>query len=937
MKNVKFYLSALFFLAIGVLCAQQNNPGTLLPRNEKIITGKLENGLTYYICHNEKPENRAIFGLVVNAGSVLEEDSQQGLAHFTEHMGFNGTKHFPGNSLVDELEKKGIVFGSDINASTGCEQTEYFVNLPTDDTVLFDMGLKVLDGWAFGMLLTGDEIDKERGVIIEEWRVYQSGEERLDYKTLPITLKGSKYPDRLPIGTLDNLQNFNYSDLRSFYKKWYRPDNMAIIIVGDFNVKQMEKKVIDYFTMNDKPSTPLVRPEQVIPDNNEPLIAIATDPEATASIVELNYKHPGKKYLTYGDFRESLVESLFSSMLQSRFDEISNQKNCPYQYGYCYSGSYWSRNNDAFQFYFNAKEDKSMTTLSIILTEIQRLKEHHFLATELVRAKEEELSAAEQSANEQDKKDNRILFYNIAFDFLENCTYTSNTFDFELTKELLPTITLEEINALIDKMFEDNNITMALTMPEKKGAKVPTEQDVLNLMKKIAKQKTTPYVDKVSTLPFLCKEPAAGKVVKRSDDPRLGTTTLELSNGAKVIIKSTDFKNDEIRLQAISKGGTSLYPDNLLVNAQYAGSVIGDCGIGNYTPDELDKFKQGKQYYLFSSIGSYSENIYGMSCKKDFETFLQHLYMVFEAPRKDADVFERKIEEWRNSISMRKNSPDIQFQIDFYKATHPTDTRSIIALEKEHLSKMNLDQMYRIYRERFSNAADFTFALVGNIDIETAIPLIEKYIGGISSTGKPENSIDRSSDFAKGIVDKQLYKGIADKTLFGIETEVPFERSEHNYLAISILNNILDIRMTEDIREKLSGTYGAYAGLSYSRLFKPTANLYIDLGCDPNRVDELTTAIWATIDKIMNEGPTEKDFNKAKEQLIREKETSLKENYYWARLIYLYYYNDYNFYTYNEYVDAINALTVDDIKAVAQYLKHDNYVRFTLYPQKMKK
>jgi zinc protease len=921
---------------------QPINLNTPLPVNENVKIGKLDNGLTYYIQANQKPENRAMFYLAVNAGSVLETDDQVGLAHFAEHMGFNGTKQFPGNSMIDQLEKRGIVFGREINAYTSFDETVYHVTLPTDDEELFDMGLKILDGWAFGMLMTGEEIDKERGVIIEEWRVRGGARDRMRDKTLPIELKGSQYAQRMPIGTLENLQQFKYSSIRNFYKTWYRPDNMAIVVVGDFDAEKMEKMVIDYFQMNNKPTTPLNRPYYSIPDNKEPLIAIAADPEATSTGFILNYKQPGTKTETVADFRRNLAYSLFTSMFSARISELGESKTAPFQYGGSYYSTYYSRVNDAFRVSFTAKENKGLETFELALTEIKRLQQHGFLQTELDRAKEQLLSRYERSAKEESKRETRSIAFSYGSNFLRNNPISSAQYNYELAKALLDgnavtEITLEEINKIINQWIKNEDITINFTMPEKKDMKVPAEKDFLTLFEKVKKLNTTPYVDNVVTLPFLAKEPKAGKVEKRIYNEKFDYTELLLSNGATVVIKITDFKNDEIMFNAYSKGGTSLYPDNKLLNAQYAVSVVSNSGIGNYNPTELKKFMAGKNFVVYPRINPLDEMMAGNSTIADFETFLQYVYMLFEAPRKDREVFEKNIDSWKTSINSRKNSPDYQFSIFNYYLKYPNDKRNIVQLEEKHLKMMNLDEMYTIFRERFSNGNDFIFYIIGNIDMKKHIPLIEKYIGGIPSTEKKEQWIDRSPEFTKGVVDKTLYAGIGEKTQVSIATEMPFDWNDKDRLCVTMLGNIVKIKLTEDIREKLGGTYGTSFSLSPYKEPKQEITMNISLGCEPTRVDELTQAIWDVLDEIIKNGPSEIDIDKAKKQLCSRREVAVKENsswYFWLNGLYKY--GD-KLLTLEEYKEQVNAITVEDLKKVAKYLQHDQYVRAVLLPEGMKR
>jgi zinc protease len=849
-------------------------------------------------------------------------------------MGFNGTKQFPGNTLVSELEKKGVVFGRQLNANTGFEATQYFVILPTDDKAMFDMGLKILDGWAFNMLLTEDEIDSERGVIIEEWRLYQSADERMFEKMLPILFKGSQYAIRNVIGTLDNLQNFPYKSLRDYYKRWYRPDNMAIIVVGDFDGKEMEKQVKDFFTINDNPSTPLERPYFQILDNKEPIVAILTDPEATESAFSIDFKQPKTEIKTYGDYRDDIINDLIADMMNARFEELAEKKTNPFNNAYGYYGDYWSKRNDAFQIWGEAKEGKLLPSMELTFTELKRIDLHGFLATEYERAKTEYFANAEKAAKEEDKTNSVNHSYAYSRGFLNKVPVVGSAINFEIVKDFLFDITLEEINEKAKTFITEENIAVSITMPEKKGLKVPTEKEVLAIIKKFNTMTPKQYVDNVNTLPFLAKNPTPGKVAKTTPNEKLDYVELQLNNGATVILKNTDFRNDEIRFTAFSPGGSSLYEAPVLPNVTYAPSVINDCGIGNYSPTDYSKFMMGKNYRIYAGISAYEESISGMSVPKDFETFLQHLYMIFEAPRKDKEVFERNIEQWKEQVANYENNPEWQYQKFSARTRYPNNPR-LLFLDEKAIKVMNLEQMFKVYYERFSNASDFTFIFVGNIDIEKSIPLIEKYIGGIPA-GKKEKIINRDFPMAKGVIDETIFFGLADKTLVGHFTSLPYQWTPENNLANSALNNIMDIKMTENIREKLGGTYGARFSLSPSKVPVEKVMMTISLGCQPERVDEMTAEIWRTIDEVIENGPTAIDLDKAKEQMIRTFETSMKENGNWISWFKNYYDLGTAIPTFEEYKEKVNALTIEDIKKAAQYMMHNENIRTILMPEARK-
>ena len=941
MKSRIFSVLALCLLISTTGFAQNKKAVNLdeqIKLNGKVRTGKLANGLTYYVRANNKPANRAEFQIAVNAGSVLEEANEQGLAHFTEHMGFNGTKHYPGNTMIDDLEKEGIVFGREINAYTGFDQTVYMVTLPTDNARLFDMGLKILDGWASGMLMTGEEIDKERGVIIEEWRMSQGGSERLRAKTWGTMLKGSKYAERLPIGTLENLENFKYEDIRGFYQKWYRPDNMAIIVVGDFDADEMEQKVIDYFTMTPKHCTPLERPVYTIDNNKEPLVCVATDKEATSTQIQMFYKHPAKDVKTWGDYREQyLVNSLFEIMFDERLSELGEKKSCPYMQAGAGYGGFLARPVAAYQMYVVAKEGKVMEALEAMMLENRRLQQHGFLQTELDRAKESLLERYERAAKEESKTESSRIAAELVDYFLENTPMPGAIIENKWAKAMMESITLEEVNALIGKWMTEENFVCTISMPEKKGVKVPTEDKVLKAIEKCKKANTKAWVDNVKTEPFLAQEPKGGKIESTTKNEKFDYTEYVLSNGAKVIVKKTNFKNDEILTHAESNGGSSIYDDKDIMNVNFAASIVDGSGIGNYDHSQLMKFMKGKSFGISPSIGELQDVLSGSCSPKDFETQLQYIYLFFTAPRIDKEVLASEIDKMKTQINMVKNMPEFAFQEKWIKSMYPNDKRTIMIPTEAQLKQLNADKMLKIFKERFSDASDFTFTFVGNIDEKTMLPLIEKYIGGLPSLKgkKAEKWQDRSSAFAKGIVDETVYAGEANKGLMTITFENNFDWNDR--LATNALDNICSIKLTETIREELGGTYSPSFSLSYEKYpqAKSTAMCYYT--CDPTTVDKLTNATFEVLDKLIAEGPTATDLDKVKEQLILERKGRMEKNGYWLGQIIGSRFYGYEMQTLEEYSAAVNALTIEDIKAVAaKYLKHDGYVRVSMKPESMK-
>lgn len=944
MKKRSFLVIGLCLLMCSTSFAQTKTSSVDLNKEMKlegtVRYGKLDNGMTYYIKANKKPEKRAEFQLAVNAGSVLETEDQRGLAHFTEHMGFNGTKQFPGNSLIDILQQNGIAFGRDDNAYTAFDQTVYQLTLPTDKPELFDLGLKVLDGWASGMLMAGDEIDAERGVIIEEWRTGQGADERMRSKIWPIVLKGSKYADRLPIGTLENLQNFKYSSIRNFYLKWYRPDNQAIIIVGDFDADEMEKKVKDFFTMTRKPSEELNRPVETIPDNKEPLIAVATDKEATSSSVMLLYKHPATVMKTVGDFRnQEILVNLYETMINNRLQEKTNKKSCPYvaaQSGY--SSSFIARTIGGYISFGVSKDGKILETLKSLVEENERVMRYGFLQTEFERAKTSVLEMYERASKEANKTNSSTFAAQYVNNFLEGTPVVGARQEYRWAKALMDGITLEEVNALVKNWITKENIICYVTMPERKGLKVPTEQDILKVLNNASSMKVSPYVDTYKEVPFFAENVKPGKITSQTKNEEFDYTELKLSNGATFILKSTTMKDNEIRLNCWSKGGSSLYSDADLFNVQMAADIIDGCGIGQMDHNQLSKFQSTKTFGTSPYISDLEEGIAGSCAPKDLEYLMQYIHMYFTSPRKDKEILDAKVDALKSQLAQMKNSPELAFSVQLQKSMYPNDKRSVVIPTEKQIKSLDIEKMYKIFRERFNSASDFTFEMIGNFDIDTVKPLIEKYIASIPSNGKTEMWKDVSPKFAKGKVDDKVYKGTEDKSTLAILMNKPFTWNEKEKRTVDIMGEILQIQCTEVIREKLGATYSPYMSVNYDKY--PTEEFafiaYYSLA--PENVDKVTQATWEILDNMANEGVSETNLAKAKEQMIKHREANYtSSNTFWASVIKSKYVYGTEIASMETYKNLVNSITAEDVKTAAKkYLSHDEYVKVTLLPETAK-
>ncbi|MBR3939191.1 MAG: insulinase family protein [Bacteroidales bacterium] len=950
MKLRRFWLFTLMLLVASTTFAQfggaqkaekkTTDLSAKVPVDKKVRIGKLENGMTYYIRANKKPENRAQFRLAVNAGSILEDADQLGLAHFCEHMAFNGTKHYKGNEMISELQKKGIEFGRGINAWTSFDETVYYVDLPTDSPEMIEMGFKILDGWADGLLFEGEEIEKERGVILEEWRGGLGAGERMRKATWPTMLKGSLYAERLPIGEEEIIRTFKHETIKRFYNDWYRTDLQAIIIVGDIDVDATEAKIKEYFGKYTKHPNPRERKEFGVPGNVEPLVAIATDKEATSTTINMFWKHKKAPQGTVGDYRQSLVRSLVNNMLSARFGELSQKASAPFVYADAGYGGFLGRSTDAFTAAAMPKENQIDATVEMLLTELKRADQHGFVQTELDRAKEDMLSSYQKYAKEENKTQSVSFANEYTNHFLEGEVIPGIRQEYRYVKEFMPTITLEEVNALIAGWITDENFVFYLTAPEKEGYKVPTKDEVLAIVAKMKNVQTEPYVDNYKDEPLFAKElnNVNAKISKKND--KLGYTEYTLPNGVRFVVKQTNFKEDEILVRAFSFGGSSLYEDKEYLTASWASSIVDGSGIADFDNSQLGKKLQGMNISISPFISSMEEGFSGNCSPKDFETLLQLTYLYFDAPRKDKESFDRFLSQMKNQYKFIGENPQYVFIDKFQKVAYPNDKRNVLIPTEEQMNAVDYERAFNIYKERFADASDFTFFFVGNVSDEM-ISTISKYLGNLPSINRKETWKDRSTDFAKGIQKETVKKGMDNQgMLIMMGVTEGFEATTKNKMAVNMLSDAIGITAIEVIREKMGGTYSPSAGINYEILPKPEVSWQFFINCDPSKAGEIEKAAMDIMEQYIKKGPDDATLAKVKEQMIRARETNLKENSFWASILYgSYYYglDRTDEVLLDDYKKLVDSITAEDIKAIAKkYINLKNYIVVTLEPEQVK-
>ncbi|MDR1004157.1 MAG: insulinase family protein [Prevotellaceae bacterium] len=919
------------------LAAQQQMPSMPVDKNVRI--GHLENGLTYYIRHNALPANRAEFYIAQKVGSIQEEPQQRGLAHFLEHMAFNGTQHFPGDasgkSIVAWCETMGIKFGNNLNAYTSVEETVYNIsNAPVDKAGVLDSCLLILHDWSSYILLKDDEIDKERGVIREEWRSRNSGILRVYTELSPTIYGKDKYADCMPIGSIDVINNFPYEAIREYYHKWYRPDLQGLIIVGDIDVDAVEAKIKALFADVPKPVNPAERIYYPVSNNTEPIVAIGTDKEVDDPSIEIDFKHD----ITPRDQRNSIpyyvqryVTNIISSMLNARLDELRQSANPPFIRANSYYGTFFlSNTKDAFTLSASAKVDGIEEALKALLTEAERARRYGFTASEYERAKANYLQALESAYNEREKMKSPTYVSEYTRAFLDNEPIPGIEWEYTTMNNLVPNIPLELINQqMLPALMPDTNQVVIIAAPEKEGMTYPTKAYITSLLKGMKDLDVQPYVDKVSDEPLLKTPPTGGTIVKEETNQVFGTTKLTLSNGITIYLKPTDYKADEIRMRGISWGGTSLFPDKDALDMNYINSVTSIGGLGNFSATELPKILAGKKATVSTGVGDIDENVNGTCSPKDFETMMQLTYLNFTAPRKDDEAFASFKNRRRADLEAARANPLSTLNDSLRMAVYGKHPR-VVYEQPETLDKIDYNHVIELYQDRFKDASDFTFYFVGNIDMEKVKPLIAQYIGGLPVTHRKETWRDNHVDMRKGIYKNEYAK--EQQTPMATVVMVYHGKlsfNPKNSLLLNYMTQIMRMIYTDEIREKEGGTYSVSCNGSLTKYPHELALFQIVYQTDPAKKEHLNGLVTDLLKKFATEGPSADQLNKVKEYVLKTYADSQKENSYWMSRIANYFY--YGLDLDNSYTDLVNSITAKDVQQfAAELLKQGNEVEVTM-------
>ncbi len=928
MRKISFIF--LFVLIGFYVLAQDFKMSDTLPMNPNIHYGKLDNGLTYYVLHNSEPKNRAYLQLVVNAGSVLEDDDQKGLAHMCEHMAFNGTKNFPKHQLIEYLESLGMRFGADLNAYTSFDETVYMIEIPLDSAGFLDKGLQVIYDWATNVSYETEEINAERGVIFEEWRLGQGAEDRVSRQTLPLVFYGSKYAKRLPIGDTAVFMHCPPDNLRRFYKDWYRPDLQAIVVVGDFDADLVTKKVKEIFSKIPARTNERERVYPEMPKHKETLVKVATDPEMSYNSLSFYIKYDMPQYATVEDFKQEKIRDMVAMMLNSRFHEISIKPDAPFTYSGVYNFSLVGKTNMFLAFVF-PKEKQILNTVKVVSAEFQRAREFGFTQTELDRMKSSMINDAKKNFDNRNKISSDTWTRKIRGNFTVSHHYLlSPETEYLLTKEIASQITLDEVNNVAKKILsKENNV---ITYSGVDDGNIPTEQQILDVYENAAKEKIEAYKEETTDKKLVPNEPQAGKVVKEKIDDVTGVTEWTLSNGIKVVLKPTDFNDNQILLNGFSEGGYSLYPlkDNL--DARFCANLATQNGLGEYNSVELMKFMSDKNVRLRPFVRLYSEGFSGETTKDDFELMLQLIYEYFTAPQFDEDIFETAKEREKTFLQNKANSPRMIWQ-DSLICAMTNNNLYVKPMQLSDIEKLNNDNCARIFKERFADPGSFTFVFVGSIDKDSIKPIIEKYLGGLPAVDNKEKLNEVGDKYPKEMKKVIARKGKDPKSLVYTVFAGDIKPNLKNEIYLKALSFVMSDSLLDQIREKKQWTYSIWASSQIDAKPNNQYSISIFYSCAPQNVDSVNNRIVRIADNLSKTEIPDQELAKTIKKLKREHEADMRKNRYWLNQLTDIYQSggEADFVTdYEEIAESITKKTIQ--KTAKKYIKN-YYLSIILMPE----
>lgn len=927
-RQIKFIIAFTFTLFVSaiMLQAQQMPP---IPVDAHVRIGKLDNGLTYYIRENKLPENRANFYIVQKVGSVLEEDNQRGLAHFLEHMAFNGSKNFPGGdagkSMISYLETIGVKFGTNLNAMTGMDETIYNINdVPVTTPGAVENCLLILHDWSNALLLREKDIDKERKIIHEEWRTGQNAQMRVIENIAPSIFKGSKYAYRLPIGTMEVVDNFEPQVLRDYYHKWYRPDLQGIIVVGDINADEIEQRIKTLFSPIIKPENPAERVYEHIPDNDEPIVAVATDKELPMNNIMIAYKRnpvPREGKIAMDYLIHDYATRIIGQMLKERFDEMMQKPDAPFAFATAMNSTYFGvGTKDALQVVGVAKPGHVESTIAALMREVKRVHEFGFTEGEYERAKANYLSNLEQLYNEREKQQNAFYVNQYVQHFLKNEPIPSIEDSYNTLNQLVPHIPVAAINQMTRQLITDKNRVAVLMGVEKEKDTYPSEAKILEVIRSTDNEQLTAYEDSTVTEPLLASMPAKGKVVQERIDPDKGTTVWTLSNGAQVVVKTTDFKQDEILMGGFALGGTSTLDDKYVAEIKLMDDVPPIGGLGKFSATDLRKNLSGKNAQVSFKVGQYNEQISGKSSVKDLETFMQLVYLNFTGVRKDPEAYQSLAARLKGILPTLAANPEFVFNDSLMNTMYLNNPRFSIPTVQE-IEAADYDKLLELYASRFANAGNFTFTFVGNVSPEQLKPMVEQYIASLP--GKRTDVKIREIPVRKGICNNHFTFPLeTPKATTAIVYTGDMAYTAENVFLLDVLKQLFQMEFIDKVREEQGGTYGVRVHSEAEKLPKEGFTLQFQFDSDPGRRAGLVDVMNGVVADLQQTGPDAGMLEKVKEYMLKQHTDNLKENAYALSNTWQYYVHGVDLE--KDYVKRVNELSASVVRQFAHRLFEQN-------------
>jgi zinc protease len=920
-------LAFLFAVASGATTAEAQ---TQLPTEPQVTVGTLPNGMTYYIRRNDEPENRAFLRLVVNAGSVLEDDDQLGLAHFLEHMAFNGTERYSGNELIAFLERLGMQFGPDINAYTSFDETVYQLDVPTDEPDTFETALDVLFEWSTRMTLDPQEIDKERGVIVEEWRFRRGAQARMREEQFPVLFGDSKYAQRLPIGDMDIVRTFAPATLERFYHDWYRPNLMAVVAVGDFDPARVERRIRARFEGLRNPDEPRPRETFEVPGHDETRFVVASDPETSYTTVSVYVKRDTEELRTRQDYRRLLVGRLFTSMFNSRLERISRRADAPFLGAGVSSGAL-VRTEAAATLSAAVQGNRVVPALESLIREVRRVTEHGFTAGELERARQNQLRSIEQAYRERENLNSQNYADEYVRAFLENEAIPGIEYERTLQRELVPSIGVEEVNELAGRYLSERNRVVMVSAIESDEYEPVREQQLRAAFERAQSVAVEPYEDTVVTSELLGELPARGRVVSEQMLDAEGAIDWRLSNGARVVVLPTDYRADQVVFTAFSPGGTSAVAPSDFRSAQYATVFTEQMGYGEFSPSELEQILAGKSLLVSPFINTYEEGFSGSASVEDLETALQLLHLKITEPRRDEGTFRALKRQFLTVVANQENQPQFQLSKTFQRLLSQNHPRAL-PVDEAAIESITLDAVLASYSERFADFSDFTFVFAGTIAPPDLRRLVERYIASLPA-GSDDGWRDLGIERPDGVVAETIRAGIEPVAEVVLAFHGGYEFSQENNYAIRALERMLSIRMQEVIREDESGTYGVGVQAQFTDVPMERYTILLNFRTDPARIDELTRRVFEVVEEIRSGPPDGSYVERIQETQTASFEEQLTSNQFWLSQLSYALRHDRRVADIRRYLDLVEGLTAEDVHDAAQrYIHPDRYVRVTLLP-----